>query len=203
MTLPAVGLSPSPPPAPQTTSVSHGLSAASPTLRTGATSLSPAPTAARRHSIDTTLSPSPPTARRHSNKNTASPAQRRHSVDTAISSPPLQPLEKCSHRRNSVQTAGRTQADFCRNEMATDTTHYGYGCDVCGVQPVEGALYLSRDLAQDFAACQTCYDSIDTYIIPLAGPFHTYTDALRCFFNNIDTDGDEVISRDEVTRDCW
>merc|ERR1712166_1041444 len=51
----------------ETQLIDHGLGAASPTLRTGDTSLSPA-TTARRPAITTSLPPAPPPARRHSNR---------------------------------------------------------------------------------------------------------------------------------------
>merc|ERR1712166_1366615 len=56
----------------ETQLIDHGLGAASPTLRTGDTSLSPAPTA-RRHSFDTTLTPAP-TAPRPAIETSLSPA---------------------------------------------------------------------------------------------------------------------------------
>ena len=39
-----------------------------------------------------------------------------------------------------------------------DTTHYGCKCDVCGVQPMEGTIYVDRDPIQNFAACESCYN---------------------------------------------
>ena len=39
-----------------------------------------------------------------------------------------------------------------------DTTHFGCDCDVCGVKPMEGAVYVDRDPTKDFAACESCYN---------------------------------------------
>ena len=119
MTLPAAVLSPSPPPAPQSASVKHGLDVTSPKLRPGrrhsvdssvspapptglSSSVSPAPPTGRRRSIDSSVSPAPPTGRRHSIDSSVSlapPTGRRRSNASSIS-------PATAHRRHSVDTAG-------------------------------------------------------------------------------------------------
>ena len=80
-----------------------------------------------------------------------------------------------------------------------DTTHYGCKCDLCGVQPIEGTIYVDRDPIQNFGVCERCYNgSTPEEKASLHGPISTFTDSIRFHFKSIDTDGDGVISRDEL-----